>query len=515
MSDPNQLISAFPELTDELIAEANKCFTPYIFYKDANKIRNCECTSCNTQWEYPARVMGEDDFTIKNGKHNEKAVCTFCGVSAKLKNRSRFKSCASFNEFQRIIFIIPKSCNEIYMRAFVVHKDYGANTVSLNYETKRYYIAPNEVYSWSCGYFTSWALMKTYCAVAFHKDGYTEHYKNWHHVGASKLKDTFLKYSQYDNQSFVRDLGKDHLYRLLCNYALYPQIEFLVKFGFIDFAGNAVVNNKFYRKILNWKATDALKFFKLNKSEFNEFVKYGGTPDLLLYYKAIKKIDNTAKFEYVKNVIDGIGLFDIEKFIEIIKNDKISYKRLNDYITLHKGKYKRDRFTEHTFTLYYDYINMAKKLEYDLQNEVVVFPKNLKKAHDTAVKLYSAVKHEVEVKSMKSLTDKLNKKYSYENDTFIIRAPTSMQEIINEGKALRHCVGSYAERHANSKTVILFLRHKDDPDTPFFTVEMHGKEYRQIQGFKNSAELTADVKEFFDNFLEHIKTAGHKLPAAS
>ena len=69
------------------------------------------------------------------------------------------------------------------------------------------------------------------------------------------------------------------------------------------------------------------------------------------------------------------------------------------------------------------------------------------------------------------------------NDTFEIIVPKNLTEITTEGQQLSHCVGGYLERHAKGETNILFLRRKEFPSTPFYTVEVDNNDYIvQIHG---------------------------------
>ena len=86
--------------------------------------------------------------------------------------------------------------------------------------------------------------------------------------------------------------------------------------------------------------------------------------------------------------------------------------------------------------------------------------------------------------------------YEFSYGELCIVVPGSTEEIIMEGRTLKHCVGGYAARHFNDKVTILFLRHKRKPDTPFVTIEiiprakMTGKVIvRQIHGYRNECYL--------------------------
>ena len=96
----------------------------------------------------------------------------------------------------------------------------------------------------------------------------------------------------------------------------------------------------------------------------------------------------------------------------------------------------------------------------------------------SAAKAYKAAGYQV-------LRESLEKLYGAEIDGFIIRAPKDRMEIMEEGIALAHCVGGYADRHMKAITTILFMRPVEEPDKPFLTIEMDGKTMRQIHGYKN------------------------------
>lgn len=100
-------------------------------------------------------------------------------------------------------------------------------------------------------------------------------------------------------------------------------------------------------------------------------------------------------------------------------------------------------------------------------------------------------------------------RYGKENDEFIITAPSLPAELTTEGSRLGHCVGSYLRSVATSSTTILFLRRKEAPNTPFYTIEVEGDEKNkyprciQIHGFGNkwlgnNSEAIPFVKEWLE-----------------
>ena len=78
-------------------------------------------------------------------------------------------------------------------------------------------------------------------------------------------------------------------------------------------------------------------------------------------------------------------------------------------------------------------------------------------------------------------------KFEYENDQddFVIRVPHELVEITKEGTVLHHCVGGYVHSHAQGSTNIVFLRRKDNPEIPFYTIEIKNDTVIQIHGSHN------------------------------
>jgi hypothetical protein len=81
--------------------------------------------------------------------------------------------------------------------------------------------------------------------------------------------------------------------------------------------------------------------------------------------------------------------------------------------------------------------------------------------------------------------DKKRKEYEWSDDSFLIRLPHTIGELVTEGSNLSHCVGSYTNSHALGNTTILFLRKSSEPEKSFYTIELHDNRIVQIHGFGN------------------------------
>lgn len=141
--------------------------------------------------------------------------------------------------------------------------------------------------------------------------------------------------------------------------------------------------------------------------------------------------------------------------------------------------------------LWRDYLNAAKKLGYDLSREDVAMPKNLLERHDDATRIVSIETDNKAHARYRVIYRDLRRCYEYGADGLRVVVPVCTADIVTEGKALQHCVGGYAARHMEGKTVILFLRKADAQSVPYVTMEVAPDnnpakiQLRQIHGFLN------------------------------
>ena len=109
----------------------------------------------------------------------------------------------------------------------------------------------------------------------------------------------------------------------------------------------------------------------------------------------------------------------------------------------------------------------------------------------------------------------LERKYAVEMDGYTIMVPKNAQEILDEGRILKHCVAGYADRHMQGQVTILFMREAAEPDKPFLTIEMDGNRLVQIHGYRNEGLYSAKGRfapdprevhrEWLDTWLEWLK----------
>lgn len=523
--------NTIPAVTNKDLMEINKLFTPYIFYKrikyshplfdgtfERREKYECTCSNCLTSYEY--------DYDGK--KTGDIAECPYCKRDAALKHISRGRK--SLHEEQQVVLIKKLYYNTIWLRAFYCYKEYRQAVDDLPQisETARYRLRPGEVdvykYEHSWKKRSQWVKRKN-PIEPFNNVGFGQ-FKTYYILGEENLKGSFLKY--LDLSVCYKDYGKYitgirdqpvadlKLVKYICRFTMYPITESLVKAGFIDIIGDAVVEGKEHRRLYNWQATRLATFFKsLNRAEIRWLSKFPHkTPQLTLLtlYKKASKHKTLAAYERYNKQLeqDGIANFKTKQdLLTFAVKYKLTPERFYGYL---KKQFESTNVCLYPIgaiiEMYRDYVKFATDLKLDLKNEVVLMPKCLKEAHDNAAQTLTAIKAEKEKQAMQELTKKLKAKYDFEYGDYIIKVPESMQEIINEGKALCHCVGGYAHRHAEGTVVILFLRKKTDYHTPFVTIEMNGNKHVQYHGYKNDTRkpLPKSVKDFMQEFETYLKS---------
>ena len=157
---------------------------------------------------------------------------------------------------------------------------------------------------------------------------------------------------------------------------------------------------------------------------------------------------------------------------------------------------------------YCDYIDYCKKLELDITKPSVLFPKSLQRRHDDVIAQFKFKESEILNRKIAERLPYLEN-FVFRADGLTISPARSHKELIDEGEALNHCVASYAERHAEGKTTIFFIRKENEPQKSFYTLEFSFKNLCVVQnrGNRNCAR-TDEVKAFEEKWLDFV---GNKI----
>ena len=162
-----------------------------------------------------------------------------------------------------------------------------------------------------------------------------------------------------------------------------------------------------------------------------------------------------------------------------------------------------------------DYWNMAEGLEEDLADRDTMWPQNLRRAHDGVQERQKAKAAAERKEAFRQRYERM-KKYASEADGIFIRPCETEEELIAEGKALHHCVASYAKRHAAGELTIFFVRRKDKPDEPWYTLNFDERtlSVTENRGLWN-CERTDEVRKFENTWLEWVRSGRKRRKKAA
>lgn len=173
---------------------------------------------------------------------------------------------------------------------------------------------------------------------------------------------------------------------------------------------------------------------------------------------------------------------------------------------------------------YGDYLDMAKKQGLNLGSDLFLFPKNLILAHDDCVAFEK--EHELEIKAKETrkkfpgvepVLREIKDKYAYESDKFRIIVPQKIEEIIHEGRTLGHCIDTtdrYFDRISQKISYLVFLRRAEEPDRPWYTLEIEpGGTVRQQRTTGNNQDKK-DAEEYMPFIREWQKAVRERMTAA-
>ena len=167
-------------------------------------------------------------------------------------------------------------------------------------------------------------------------------------------------------------------------------------------------------------------------------------------------------------------------------------------------------------TQWRDYLKACQTIEADLSDKTVRYPSSLKREHDKAVFKQKIIFDQQKEEIFQKTCRKYEEEFRFEDEQYQIIAPSSMQDLFEEGRKLHHCVGSYADRIIEGYSCICFIRKKENPEIPFFTMEICKDMDRvtQIHGLSNrhiDPKRDVGLKDFLKVWAKKNKLA---LPAA-
>lgn len=463
----------------------------YIYYQySPRKMMDGYCTHC------------EQQVKVSSIKHRTVGYCPNCGTKVVFLAESRAKRIADWDA----VAYFQKTQKGFVIRYFSVYKKYGEdyrNPKLYIFEKKRDFYEDNKTQ------YYEWREFRNSGKIRW-SDGWVKYYPEPMMIYKKNLKKVLAgtpfqycalaEYLDGSNQKYI----KPHSY--LTEYKHYPYLEYLVKQGMFRLVYEHTQGH-YYTHTLNKNGKTMPEILGVGKQFFPMIRELDMTMKQLGVYQRL----TTADVRLEKDAF--------LQFCERYKNTMDIIFEVLKYTTLHKAERYCERYIDENYNYYNilhqwsDYIGFCRELGYDLKNSFVLFPKDLRQAHDDAStevlrKKESVKKDQIrrEEKQAKDLLRKYQELYPWTDGRYAVIVPKDLFSIKEEGHILHHCVGTYTTRVANAECIILFIRDLKNPDRAFYTMELKNDRVIQCRGYRNR-DMTAEVKRFLDQYKAEVLTS--------
>ena len=488
----------------------------YIFYDYQRKAPgHAYCTACR------------HEVRIAAAKHNASGTCPRCKKKITFKCRGRHGRI-----FDRATVQVLQKAegNGLVLRIIKVYRSFADSDIPNHFEiweNARQFITLSSsgqcsvdayYYHYKAGYdLTPWC------------NGYLPVFDRWKYNFTADmsgvlyqrnlsdtLKDTPWAYSQLEAFSGIASFSG--VATFLSAYIKRPKIEHLIKMKLYRLVSGIIYGGYSYSALqaINFNGENMRAILGIDRPYFPLLRELNPSIDQLHLIRQLLQADHKPSTEQIKwfiaskisnadaakELLAHMSVHKLQRYVEqqFAPEDEAALKRV-DY-------YKMNTL----ITDYHDYLCMCKELQYDVKNSFILFPRELKAAHDSVAKTLKDKRTAEHEKAIAGSFDEWQKRYQYQSKELMMIAPHSAKEIVDEGAALHHCVRLYVKNVAEKKSVILFVRSVDEPDKSLCTVEVKDGQVTQARGFDNE-EPPAQITAFIEQWKQRVLYASDKAAA--
>lgn len=330
------------------------------------------------------------------------------------------------------------------------------------------------------------------------------------------LKDTPWTYSQLEAFSSIASFSG--VATFLSAYIKRPKIEHLIKMKLYRLVSGIIYGGYSYSALqaINFNGENMRAILGIDRPYFPLLRELNPSIDQLHLIRQLLQADHKPSTEQIKwfiaskisnadaakELLAHMSVHKLQRYVEqqFAPEDEAALKRV-DYYKINT-----------LITDYHDYLCMCKELQYDVKNSFILFPRELKAAHDSVAKTLKDKRTAEHEKAIAGSFDEWQKRYQYQSKELMMIPPHSAKEIVDEGAALHHCVRLYVKNVAEKKSVILFVRSVDEPDKSLCTVEVKDGQVTQARGFDNE-EPPAQITAFIEQWKQRVLYASDKAAA--
>ena len=429
-------------------------------------------------------------------KHKEEVVCPNCKGKMTVQHTWRKPKC----EWHLDWFVYGQAVdNETIVLRYIgvnQNEDYTKTVKELAREVFDY------KHGWSYKYSfvdNTWKIKSSYYFTEFIM-GY--HRRKQCCIGATEINNVKAEVAKLDCMKYFKHLNR--YYRVyvyprdnvkcLMNVSLYEKLENagLGKLAMSDYTR--------YYKAIKYKRTETslIKMLGIDKLRFN----------------LLRKYSNVTSLDFIREHKD----MPIDMLQYILSNNAIStYQMMNNNLNTNTFKALKYIVSNKINTWEYShYFDMLNKLGYQLDNSYL-YPKDFRKADSRVTDEYLAKQNEIKLKHMtkqsaiiKKISDGLRgmenlREFLDGSKGLLVYVPESAKDLLDEGRSLHNCIGTYVDRVAEGKTFVFFVRKLDAPNEPFVAFEYANGGVVQCRYDHNKAVKDDNIINFVDAFAERLR----------
>lgn len=280
----------------------------------------------------------------------------------------------------------------------------------------------------------------------------------------------------------------------------YPRAEYLAKMGLYRLAAAELTGSSPLRE-----GKTPAELLGVPATALPDLRAVDPTPDALECIRGLLRCGTKVTRQDMTDIVEFGLMWGDSKRIQSMLSFGTAHKALK-YIRAQLERTAAFSSASHVLQTWEDYRLMAAQVGKDIDDIHVSFPPALKTAHDEAAKLQRLQK-DAKLTADIAKTARRLQDLCWEFDGLLIRPAESREELFQEGETLCHCVGraGYAEKMAEFKTAIFFVRRQDAADKPYVTLELDLKKWIKMQCYgKHDTWPGAAVDKFVKRWLSEV-----------
>lgn len=442
----------------------------FVFYQYSRKKETTGyCTWC------------EKEIPIKKPKHNQKGTCPNCRHQIRYKAIGRQRRVRTEQETSYLL----QTCGDgLVIREFIASAQYDMlaynKPVYHCWEQRRFVYdehtpAGTEYYM---GYYQGTNEHRWICGVL---ERYSPYFGGWKekvpcYEGRIYQKSLHgMENKIFKRSGFYEYLGKKETAKpvsYFCMLSRSPYLEQLVKAGL-----GSLVKQLMEKKItIDYKKSDSLGHaLGIDKFRLDRLRNNNGDYLFLQWLRYEKKHEQVIK----DDVITWLAQAEISPEQVTFILNRMRPEQIKNY--LKKQSANSRKTPKELVDTWKDYLGMALRLGMDVNDAIVFRVNKLEKRHNEVVQMIKdkglalkACEIVQKFPDIDFICQSL-KKYEYKYQNFQIVAPQRVEDILEEGSELKHCItgkDTYYERIAKRESYLLFLRKTEAHEKPYYTLEV-------------------------------------------